>query len=576
MAKPKLRNAVTRVWLYNENQEFLYPEDDPAFSDFFEGKEIGLVFSGGGARAATCAIGQLRGLQDIGLLEKAKYIASNSGGTWGTLPYIYFKGDLNDFFGPYFPPGMLTEEVIQNVPEGAFIENLTKAGALVGTLIQRYLFGKGDESFSHAIGKIFMERHNIDYKNKLFTLNKKSFEEIKENNPALEKRNFEFVGAGRPFHIANGTLHNWKLPDLIKNKFEVKGRAFHIEMTPLYCGVKVFHRKEGDKNSNLGGGYVEPFAFDSRFDKKLPKQGDIPLVKVKLKGKKFKDYFLRFLGNFSSAAESVFTLSDVMGTSGSALSIADEGKDVAGKRIFKLIIPKLTTIVSSFLNSLPAFYHWSPQSITKSTSNTYVYNMGDGGPVDDIGLMPLLARGVEKIICFCNVQYKVIDRKSGEFDFSKMDSDVLGYFGLGKDLRPIDQHFRKVFDTSDHELMCQSFQEAFSNGDPLVHEGEHRVLENSYFGIKGGKTVKIFWIYNDRSKNWENEIKGDFGEKIRGRIGSSGGLRNFPNFKTFGENFLKVIDMKTEQATLLSNYTTWVVKHNEEKIKRFFDIELDE
>jgi hypothetical protein len=44
--------------------------------------------SGGGMRAATCALGWYRGLNKLNLLQKARYVSANSGATWTTLPLI--------------------------------------------------------------------------------------------------------------------------------------------------------------------------------------------------------------------------------------------------------------------------------------------------------------------------------------------------------------------------------------------------------------------------------------------------------------------------------------------------------
>ncbi|CAD0302421.1 hypothetical protein [Xanthomonas hortorum] len=42
---------------------------------------VGICLSGGGSRALSCALGQLRGLRSLGLLDKVAAISSVSGGT---------------------------------------------------------------------------------------------------------------------------------------------------------------------------------------------------------------------------------------------------------------------------------------------------------------------------------------------------------------------------------------------------------------------------------------------------------------------------------------------------------------
>lgn len=50
-----------KVWLNLTSQNFIYPEYDECH-EFNQKLNIGVALSGGGFRAATCALGALRGL----------------------------------------------------------------------------------------------------------------------------------------------------------------------------------------------------------------------------------------------------------------------------------------------------------------------------------------------------------------------------------------------------------------------------------------------------------------------------------------------------------------------------------
>ena len=43
---------------------------------------VGVCFSGGGSRALSATMGQLRGLRALGVLDDVLFISSVSGGTW--------------------------------------------------------------------------------------------------------------------------------------------------------------------------------------------------------------------------------------------------------------------------------------------------------------------------------------------------------------------------------------------------------------------------------------------------------------------------------------------------------------
>lgn len=586
----------SHVWKYESTDDFIYPELDEAYNEFFEGKEnFGLCFSGGGTRAATCTLGQLRGLHMLGVLDKVKYIASNSGGTWGSLPYIYYKGDIEKYyFGEYYPPEKLTFDNVSEIDKDTFLYQMTKSGAFVKTLVNRIIGEEGDESFSQAVADIFLRKLYIG-DDKFFTLNKISFDKLKTNNPDISLNDFELVAKGRPFHIANGTLHNWKFSkEGWKDSRLGKNRLYHVEMTPLYAGVKVFHEDKGDHQRHIGGGYVDPFAFDSIFKKRVQK-GDSELIEIEYRPD-------------SKFSEKIFTLADVMGISGSAATSADISVEKLsmekpsltdmfvklGDMASNLIFRPLTSVykgVAYLTNSLPEIYHFSPIGFlpqsdedNETESDNYPeYNVGDGGPVDDIALMPLLARGVPKIMCFCNVQFKLLEEKeeSNKLKFNEynFDEDILCFFGLEKmdDNRGFkvlnkEESFQKVFQTDDFWELSEGFKKALKNNDPLIYEGVHKVLPNEHFGIKGGHEVKIMWFYNERCKAWEEKIDKEIFKKLDDEIGEKrfgNRLKNFPNFKTFGENAFRVIDMHPPQVTLLSNYQTWVILKNKDRIQQF-------
>ena len=60
-----------------------YPERDEAygFGYLWQRPELGIAFSGGGTRAASATWGQLRGLNELGWLDEARYVSAVSGGS---------------------------------------------------------------------------------------------------------------------------------------------------------------------------------------------------------------------------------------------------------------------------------------------------------------------------------------------------------------------------------------------------------------------------------------------------------------------------------------------------------------
>eukprot|EP00947_MAST-08B_sp_MAST-8B-sp1_P002001 g2001.t1 len=74
-------------------------------------RNVGVAFTGGGTRAMTCAMGQLRGLIELDLLRHVRYISGISGGSWATHVFSYYQRGTpgvatNDsqLLGPIIPP----------------------------------------------------------------------------------------------------------------------------------------------------------------------------------------------------------------------------------------------------------------------------------------------------------------------------------------------------------------------------------------------------------------------------------------------------------------------------------------
>ena len=74
---------------------------------------LGVCLSGGGSRAASASMGELRGLRSLGLLDQVSALSTVSGGSWAGVTFTYLPSDISDdeFLGGVVPnPGDLTWE----------------------------------------------------------------------------------------------------------------------------------------------------------------------------------------------------------------------------------------------------------------------------------------------------------------------------------------------------------------------------------------------------------------------------------------------------------------------------------
>lgn len=80
-------------------------------------------------------------------------------------------------------------------------------------------------------------------------------------------------------------------------------------------------------------------------------------------------------------------------------------------------------------------------------------------------------------------------------------------------------------------------------------------VENRWFGVKGGRTVKVLWIYLNKIESWFNELSPDVREVVAD-------TKNFPFYDTISQ-----LELSKSEVTLLSNLTAWnVLEDSKEQI----------
>lgn len=242
----------TLAWSLGDST-FLPPErrqDLPVGAWLDERHNIGICMSGGGERAATTALGWLRGLHHMEVLTKARYFAANSGGTWTTLPLfskqILDKKNKNmnmnydHQLGPYLEPKSITMAPSElgltgKVLAKADVFNFTDDGkgrynAWCDSIKQNY--------FIPIMGQTGGEDYWLE-----------ACEAYMWNNEAKDPKIADILNQYNtlPFPVYVATCSR----DI--NKYEV----FPFEMTPMYVGIPV------NPSAKLGGGYSLGTAFNA-------------------------------------------------------------------------------------------------------------------------------------------------------------------------------------------------------------------------------------------------------------------------------------------------------------------------
>lgn len=539
-----------RFWKVPASNNFKFPEvEDPELkyepiAGRLAKKKCGIAFSGGGTVSAALAPGFIKALVDMGVMDNVSYISGVSGGTWGTAAYCYAQSPAQQeaYYGGVLPPSKITIDTVP--PDGSMIKANTQAPIARYSLENFGLGNKGHNSFTDAVGEIFLKPFGLHFKDtKYFTTNEAAKAKILERNPHLKDKDgvsqFIFLADNSPYYIMNGTLLT--PPQLITVKIEEQDgnkkklmptqatfdgayTDYPFEFTPLYCGIKGNQGVDTSKQY-LGGVYAESFGTDTKLIVQEAGKDSVTVTKQN--------------------PSKPFNLSAPVGTSGSAV---------------EQIIAEKNNLLSK---ALPAFNYWNPNDKEMLTQQYY---FGDGGISENTGVAALLARGVDNIVLFITEPFDltpVSHRKceAGQRSFGHNQMAKLFGAPIAKkgDLEPCYDATTQFFKTEDFAGLRDDLIRLKAEGKPVIVTGTYDVQQNKHFGIQGGWQATITWVIVDTCKEFNDQIdpslKNNDGTLIKE-------LDNFPAICTFGQNLGHLIQLTNPQANLLASQAYWMASNS--------------
>ncbi|NEO98624.1 MAG: hypothetical protein F6K58_08080 [Symploca sp. SIO2E9] len=529
MANPDLLPSQLQAQFYPSQPQGPFPEmTNPRYQPGSE-HPFGVCFSGGGMRSFSASLGQMRGLNSLGLLDTVGAISCVSGGTWfGALAsYAPTSTDDTVLLGPVIPPEQLTLDNVSEIDQRNIasplprITNIT-ISALLTSLYFQYKLGKLplNRIYSRIIGGLLLEPFSLNSSDTYFSLDADSVNSIVERNPDLTKSNFYTIRPNRPYFIAGAT----QIYPLGTNKTM---RLF--EYSSLYVGTPQLFPKIGPQAQDFGGGFLESFAFDSD----TPSQVN---------------------SNYATVVtpEPPFLLSDLMGSSGAAPAI-----------IFAIINEP---------DYFPEFCYWPVQNVGTEAATSYSF--ADGGSLENTGIVSLLYRQYPVILAFVNTSTPL-----GSTDplnaYEGVTEQITRLFGFKPENPGFNTQDTQIFPSDKFQALADGLKAAKAQGKPTYFKDTYTIKPNNTFDIPpypGNGEVTIVWFYNDINQEWKNKISDSGVKELLESNNPENFFGNFPNYKTTFQNksdlgIPEILKLTPQQVNLLAHMTCYTVINAEEMLK---------
>lgn len=533
-----------------------WPEND--LPELHNRGNFGLAFSGGGTRAQIAALGQLKGLETLGILKHAKYITGISGGSWAAASFAYARASIAKFLGDLQDPENITMASLGKTTGGAgrfFAVNQDLAVVAAENLLRGYNIG---EIWYRSISQVFLEPAGIKW-GSFFSWSDREVADIVKRNPSLSHGMWATVRDGAPYPIVTATLTGPECSHWISQK--PNRSATLIESTPLYVGEahtrhEVYHG--WPEVTRQIGGFVEPFAFGASADKRA----HLPA------------------GNLSGIIDGVMTNHLTCGS-----SMAPKDGQCSWPWALGHAVGASSWAPGEFFAEHPLFQgldldlpYWSPATPISAADDIGTegscgrFIIADGGCTSNVYISGLIKRGVKTIIAFWNTYVALAP--SSAWDPSKdnttkdhIDDAFASFFGFQSKSLGGDYNRNQIFDSKDFVHVAKTLQASQAAGKGAVACVEHTTLANPSLGISAGNKVKVVWVYLSRAYKFEDAI-GDPDVKKAAFVNSGsewdprdapkwGTFRNFPYWDTFSQ-----LHVDTEQANLMSYMQSWVVQQH--------------
>lgn len=547
---------------------------------------LGICFSGGGTRAMSCTLGQLSALTTLPdpvdssktLIDRASFISSVSGGTWGSVPYVYLPEKINRqpvkdadiLISPQAPQnlykGTKRDEHVANMSFmantclGKAPDNFTPVRILL--FLKQWIEDAAENDlplsqlWTEIVSAFILEQFDLSslsYTNGTNLPEKfysQSADYVQENilplNKDLSEDDFYYPRSGRPVHIANYNL----LQDIRK------APQIPVQATPINTGIP----GQTPDGTLTGGGACESFGFASILTGGTTQTAtaDInrrySLCDTTACSSAFYAHSLqKIVSMFLENAEKDFRQTDNEERLMRKYALRKQSN--VPEILDKIIRLRQILKEQDYFALVPQYLYWPLDAVTTG-GESQNYGFSDGGTFENTGLLGLLAQttGDIKALAFVNSElplsfsesHKLIadeqlTRLFGYKGFSERRDDYPSYGGLRPD-EPMS--YAQLFSDDNGEFNDLLSQLESNSCDGTDSLGQNvawarqtlTTIDNPVAAITAGRSVEVIWVYNTPNARWQNQITdADILADLKDGQAEEpiGELKNFPNYSTF-------------------------------------------
>lgn len=576
--------------------------------------KVSIGISGGGSRSVASTIGYFRALNRMGYKNKAQYISSASGGSWFYGTYSFYQSKFSDdlILGSSSglnkngipDPSLMTVSKLSSDNNtntkylGYILNNAKPYEIFIANLTNKNI--PYDDAFCQAIGSVFLEPYGLNA-NVPIAVNLKHAQDIQSRNTSI----------GSPLYLPNN-MPFWLCATSLLFEYISTYPMVLTTLTPLYSGLTQTITKN---NNKIGGAVIENYAFgattapniiipsannncsSNEYTARLLKTKNIKTLRDMMgaSGCAYAPILYRIASIFPKESKEIIPKYNIWGTS-SSNTISDSqctlnlltnkcdgpsGYDsntcTKINKCYSNTAPQCTNnsqckfnlssleckntnpsnsslncvTNSSFLN--PTGCKCTQTTPINTLSNLYIQQaqLGDGGYIDQLGVLALVARGVKHIISF---------QASDDFCLHKQ------LFGVISDITCIPNFIftqsgnAQIFKSSDLDDCLNQFNDNYNKGGPIFARQKLAVLPNTDNGIKGGYTVDILFVFQYAvATRFYNALPLEVRNEITKNPLLPGKFDSFPTYS--------VLELAPSlgKVNILSSYTDWCLNQPELK-----------